>query len=91
MDGPIDELALNTTEEINTNLNACVELANQTECFTPYALRPETYIVPVVFGWIFIVGLIGNGTLIFIFIKDKTTRNIPNMYVYQIKMVHQYI
>jgi len=80
MDGPVaEELALNTTQEFNTHHNGCVELANQTECFTPYALRPETYIVPVVFGLIFTVGLIGNGTLIFIFIKEKTTRNIPNM------------
>jgi len=70
---------LNLTQEITKHHKACLKVANETICFTPYALRPETYIVPVVFGIIFFVGLIGNGTLIYTFIKEKTIRNVPNM------------
>jgi len=72
-------IGLNATHEFTAHHNACLEVASEKICFTPYALRPETYIVPVVFGIIFFVGLIGNGTLIFIYIKDKTIRNVPNM------------
>jgi len=80
MDGQEEGLiGLNSTQEITKPNNACVEVASETICFTPYASRPETYIVPLVFGIIFFVGLIGNGTLIFIYIKDKTMRNVPNM------------
>lgn len=47
--------------------------------YVPYNLRPETYIIPVLFGLIFIVGMAGNGTLIVIFLKHRTMRNVPNM------------
>lgn len=46
--------------------------------YTPYSERPETFIVPIVFSIIFIVGCVGNGTLIYIFIKHRVMRNIPN-------------
>lgn len=46
--------------------------------YTPYAERPETYVVPVVFAIFFIVGILGNGTLIVIFIRHRAMRNIPN-------------
>ncbi|XP_066967833.1 neuropeptide CCHamide-1 receptor-like [Macrobrachium rosenbergii] len=49
--------------------------------YVPYEERPETYIVPVLFALIFIVGVIGNGTLIVIFIRNKTLRNVPNTYI----------
>lgn len=29
--------------------------------YTPYGERPETYIVPALFGVIFLVGITGNG------------------------------
>lgn len=50
------------------------------ECYeyTPYVNRPETYIVPFLFAIIFIVGVLGNGTLIVIFMRHPTMRNIPN-------------
>jgi hypothetical protein len=49
------------------------------EPYIPYHQRPETYIVPVLFAIIFIIGVLGNGTLILIFLKHRTMRNVPNM------------
>lgn len=43
-----------------------------------YQYRPETYIVPIVFGIIFLAGLMGNGMLIAVFIKHRAMRNVPN-------------
>lgn len=55
--------------------------SSETYSYVPYAERPETYIVPVVFAVIFLVGVLGNGTLVFIFARHKTMRNIPNTYI----------
>ncbi|XP_053965274.1 neuropeptide CCHamide-1 receptor isoform X1 [Anastrepha ludens] len=49
--------------------------------FVPYVLRPETYIVPVLFALIFIVGVLGNGTLIVVFLGVRQMRNVPNTYI----------
>ena len=38
-------------------------------------------IVPIVFGIIFVVGLIGNGTLIYIVARNKSLRNTPNILI----------
>lgn len=46
-----------------------------------YAIRPETYIVPALFALIFVVGTIGNGTLVLIFVRHKQMRNVPNIYI----------
>ncbi|XP_042885591.1 neuropeptide CCHamide-1 receptor-like [Penaeus japonicus] len=54
---------------------------NDTSKYVPYHQRPETYVVPVLFALIFIIGIIGNGTLIVIFAKNKTLRNVPNTYI----------
>jgi hypothetical protein len=42
---------------------------NDTLCYIPYSMRPETYIVPILFAAIFLIGVLGNGTLVFIFLK----------------------
>jgi len=47
--------------------------------YVPYEQRPETYIVPVLFFIIFVIGVLGNGTLIAIFIRHRTMRSIPNL------------
>ncbi|BES94376.1 unnamed protein product [Nesidiocoris tenuis] len=49
--------------------------------YIPYAKRPETYIVPFVFAIIFIVGVLGNGTLVLIFVRHRNMRNVPNTYI----------
>lgn len=43
--------------------------------------NPETYYIPILFAIIFFVGVIGNGTLVVIFIKHRTMRNVPNTYI----------
>ncbi|KAL1122055.1 hypothetical protein AAG570_003461 [Ranatra chinensis] len=54
---------------------------NETDEYVPYSQRLETYIVPVVFAVIFIVGVLGNGTLVLIFAKHRNMRNVPNTYI----------
>lgn len=46
--------------------------------FQPYEHRPETYMVPIIFGFIFIVGVLGNGTLVIVFLRHRAMRNVPN-------------
>lgn len=46
-----------------------------------YAGRPETYIVPALFAVIFVVGTVGNGTLVLIFVRHRHMRNVPNIYI----------
>ena len=40
---------------------------------------PEWLVVPLVFGLIFIVGVVGNGTLIFTVLVNKNMRTTPNV------------
>uniref|UniRef100_A0A182MPE2 G-protein coupled receptors family 1 profile domain-containing protein n=1 Tax=Anopheles culicifacies TaxID=139723 RepID=A0A182MPE2_9DIPT len=54
--------------------------------YVPYEQRPETYIVPVVFALIFIVGIVGNGTLVVIFLRHRAMRNIPNTYIFSLAL-----
>ncbi|XP_058055615.1 neuropeptide CCHamide-2 receptor-like [Anopheles bellator] len=54
--------------------------------YVPYEERPETYIVPVVFALIFIVGIVGNGTLVVIFLRHRAMRNIPNTYIFSLAL-----
>lgn len=48
------------------------------DLYTPYSERPETYIIPIVFAIIFVVGVLGNGTLVITFMRHRAMRNIPN-------------
>ncbi|TDG39118.1 hypothetical protein AWZ03_014460, partial [Drosophila navojoa] len=71
------ELALTTTTETafsddsNNNSIAVTEIS-----YVPYARRPETYIVPILFAIIFVVGVLGNGTLIVVFLSVRQMRNV---------------
>ncbi|XP_017148681.1 neuropeptide CCHamide-1 receptor isoform X2 [Drosophila miranda] len=49
--------------------------------YVPYGRRPETYIVPILFALIFVVGVLGNGTLIVVFLSVRQMRNVPNTYI----------
>ena len=53
----------------------------QDSSYVPYSLRLETYLVPMIFLIIFVVGFIGNGLLIFIFMRHKSLRNVPNIFI----------
>lgn len=55
--------------------------STEEESYVPYAQRLETYLVPVLFAIIFLVGVLGNGTLVLIFVKHTKMRNIPNTYI----------
>lgn len=54
-----------------------ISVTNSTD-FIPLSDRPETYFVPILFFMIFVVGILGNGTLVWIFMKHRTMRNVPN-------------
>ncbi|XP_063386616.1 neuropeptide CCHamide-1 receptor-like [Cydia fagiglandana] len=57
------------------------ELMNGSEPYQPYYQRPETYIVPIIFALIFVIGVVGNGTLVTVFVRHKAMRNVPNTYI----------
>ncbi|CAL4242234.1 unnamed protein product, partial [Meganyctiphanes norvegica] len=66
-----------TLDESESLLNG----TNFTTGYIPWSQRPETYFVPTIFALIFVVGVIGNGTLIVIFVRNPTLRNVPNTYI----------
>lgn len=57
------------------------ELVTTETPYVPYGRRPETYIVPILFALIFVVGVLGNGTLIVVFLSVRQMRNVPNTWV----------
>lgn len=59
--------------------NGSSNSSSEGDDYVPYEQRPETYIVPVLFFIIFVIGVLGNGTLIAIFIRHRTMRSIPNL------------
>lgn len=64
--------------------NTFNNITNSTEQdYTPYSARIETYLVPILFGIIFLSGIVGNWTVCVIFIKHPSMRNVPNTYVSQ--------
>ncbi|XP_058464452.1 neuropeptide CCHamide-1 receptor-like [Malaya genurostris] len=77
----IDPLTL--LETLFTNYtNQLANVSSTTEIpYTPYERRPETYIVPILFAIIFVVGVLGNGTLIIVFLRHRAMRNVPNTYI----------
>lgn len=70
-------IAVNVSSFIADDSNGTLPLISDYD----YAGRPETYIVPVLFAVIFVVGTIGNGTLVLIFVRHKQMRNVPNIYI----------
>lgn len=68
-----------SVEYLTTELMNFSDFYNTTEIpYTPYSLRPETYIVPTLFALIFLVGVLGNGTLVIVFLRHRAMRNVPN-------------
>ncbi|XP_013777242.1 neuropeptide CCHamide-1 receptor-like [Limulus polyphemus] len=64
--------------DINNIVNTTVQRGGVN---TPYHARAETYIVPLVFAVIFLVGVIGNSTLIWVFLRNKVMRSVPNTFL----------
>ncbi|XP_063829693.1 neuropeptide CCHamide-1 receptor [Ostrinia nubilalis] len=67
-------------EDYNETLEMMLN-ASENYQYQPYYLRPETYIVPLIFALIFIIGVVGNGTLVAVFVRHKAMRNVPNTYI----------
>lgn len=62
-----------------TDVTVAFDVAiDQVTEYEPYEERLETYVIPVVFAIIFFVGILGNGTLVVIFLRHRAMRNIPN-------------
>ncbi|XP_063243912.1 neuropeptide CCHamide-1 receptor-like [Bacillus rossius redtenbacheri] len=67
--------------------SSCLAGAGSTQLpYTEYSLRPETYVIPVVFALIFVVGVVGNGTLVLIFLRHGNMRNVPNTYIFSLAL-----
>lgn len=74
------ELAMTTTAQTSL-LDDNISMATTETSYIPYDRRPETYIVPILFALIFVVGVLGNGTLIVVFLSVRQMRNVPNTYI----------
>ncbi|XP_017893380.1 neuropeptide CCHamide-1 receptor-like [Ceratina calcarata] len=62
------------------------EFGEEEEKYTPYEDRPETYIVPIVFLLILLIGLTGNGVLALTILRHSNMRNVPNIYVFSLAL-----
>ncbi|XP_058794143.1 neuropeptide CCHamide-2 receptor-like [Phymastichus coffea] len=73
----------NFTWQVNDSISTAFGLEEEDEDdeYIPYVQRPETYIVPIVFLLILVVGVAGNGVLVFTLLRHANMRNIPNIYV----------
>lgn len=60
------------------NKTVIADAANMSEPYVPYEERFATYIIPLIFALIFIIGVLGNGCLILIFFRHRAMRNVPN-------------
>ena len=67
-----------------SNGNTTAEDSQDDDGYIAYYERPETFIVPVVFGLIFLVGVVGNASLIWILLRNKNMRSVPNTYIFNL-------
>ncbi|XP_026471568.1 neuropeptide CCHamide-1 receptor [Ctenocephalides felis] len=81
MEYNISDILFNNTFGVNDNFTIVQNLSSGPHAYTPFSERPETYIVPVVFALIFVAGVLGNGTLVIVFLRHRAMRNIPNTYI----------
>ncbi|XP_065353493.1 neuropeptide CCHamide-1 receptor-like [Cloeon dipterum] len=65
-------------------LNGTWDNETQDTGYVEFPNRPETYIVPLLFAAIFVVGVLGNGTLVLIFCRHRRMRNVPNTYIFSL-------
>ncbi|KAH7948222.1 neuropeptide CCHamide-1 receptor [Rhipicephalus sanguineus] len=82
-DQSVSRIYSNSTPASHLNLTTG---HGDSEEFVPYEQRLETYVVPTLFAFIFLVGLLGNGTLILVFIRNRTMRSVPNIYIMSLSL-----
>ncbi|XP_013411464.1 neuropeptide CCHamide-1 receptor [Lingula anatina] len=70
----------NTTLTVNETVNYSSNITYDGTDYECSGCGVET-VIPVVFSFVFIVGLIGNGSLIYIVCRYKSMRNIPNILI----------
>jgi 7 transmembrane receptor (rhodopsin family). len=76
-----------TNGTYSSPVSIAVNVTNSTQIpYIEYSERPETYIVPILFALIFVVGVLGNGTLVLIFIRHRNMRNVPNTYIFSLAL-----
>ena len=54
--------------------------------YIEYRDRPETYVVPILFSVIFLVGVLGNGSLIYVLCRHKSMRSVPNTFIFNLAL-----
>jgi hypothetical protein len=83
----MENLYVETNATFSSPVSIAVNFTNSTEIpYLEYSKRPETYIVPILFALIFVVGVLGNGTLVLIFIRHRNMRNVPNTYIFSLAL-----
>lgn len=78
LDGSLATAAATTTTTVTTSTSTHNASGEEYPQYVKVLDRPETYIVTVLYTLIFIVGVLGNGTLVIIFFRHRSMRNIPN-------------
>jgi hypothetical protein len=76
-----------TNATFSSTVSNAANSTNSTQVpYVEYSKRPETYIIPILFALIFVVGVLGNGTLVLIFIRHRNMRNVPNTYIFSLAL-----
>ncbi|XP_029653977.1 neuropeptide CCHamide-1 receptor-like [Octopus sinensis] len=44
-------------------------------------ITPKQIVVPILFGFVFVIGIVGNGTLIYTVLRNRKMRVVPNIYI----------
>lgn len=76
--GLVEETYVNGSVMEYFNATATPDVNTTQMPYTPYTERLATYIIPIIFALIFIIGVLGNGCLILIFFRHRAMRNVPN-------------
>jgi hypothetical protein len=71
---------------MDVNESAALNASSDNSTQVQQRFNVEQYIVPVVFGLIFLLGVIGNGSLMFIIFRYKSMRNLPNIFVFNLAL-----
>lgn len=85
MDGDMETSVILTTVP-NESMAVIDNSQEDSNGYIDYSDRLETYIVPFVFGLIFLVGVVGNGCLIYILCRHKTMRSVPNTFIFNLAL-----
>ena len=71
---------------MDMNESAALNASSDNPTQVHQRFKVEQYIVSVVFGLIFLLDVIGNGSLMFIICRYKSIRNLPNIFVFNLAL-----